>query len=384
MYEPPPKGWGFPPRYIKEGNKNTNRLSRDTDALLSLKRHLPERRELDICLLLSNRLTQLKTLGCDLDNDGRIRYSANIAGTVTQRHACHKANTGSGYNLHTTQPEHKHLFLADDGCDLWNLDLSGADGWTIGCECAALGDPTMLNDLRAGLKPAQAVCLLYQHGTAANLWPYDRLLAEAKKIDKNGWEYMAFKKGIWGTCYGMGEQKQIDVIADESYKETGAPLYVDVSVIRNMRTCVAARYPGIVRRQQRINMLLERDGYLECANGSRREFLGDVRDHATQKEAYGHHPQVVTTWVTSLAWRKMWYDPENAERVAMPLLLVHDSILFQAPCDRREWVKDKVAVWFNNPVEIAGTTVTIPFSGGFGPTWAHASGLSGFPQTGRV
>lgn len=381
LYGQPPKGWGFPPRYIKEGVRNTTRLARDSDALISLLRHHPKDRRLELCLLITDVLTQLKTLRCDIEPDGRIRYSANITGTETQRHAVHKANTGTGYNLHSTTPGHRHLFLPDPGHDMWNVDLSGADGWTIGCECAALGDPTMLNDLRAGLKPAQAVCLIYQHGDDANRWDYPRLLAAAKQIDKNGWLYMACKKGIWGTCYGMGEQKQISVIAGESFAETGVPLWIDVGAVRNMRQAVFTRYPGIRRRQQRITMLLERDGYLDCANGSRRTFLGG-------DPGFDHHPQVVTTWVTSLAWRAMWYDSDNrredGSRIVQPLLLVHDSILFQAPQDRREWTAVKVQAWFNNPVTIAGTTITIPFSGGYGPSWAHAAGLEGCPQTGKI
>lgn len=381
LYDQPPKGWGYPPQYIKEGNKLTDRLARDTDALLTLARKFPQDEPIEIALKLSDRLTQLKTLGCTIDSDGRIRYAANIAGTETQRHACYKSNLDTGYALHTTTETHKHLFCADDGCDLWNLDLSGADGWTIAAECAALGDTNMLEDLRAKIKPAQAVALLFEKGAEVNTWDRFVIAGAAREIDKNGWLYMACKKGIWGFCYGMGEQKQISVIADESYAETGTPLYVELSAIRNMRRCILQRYPGVAKRWRRIDMLLERDGYLECANGSRREFFGDRRDHDTQKQAYAHHPQVMTTYCTSLAWQKMWYDPDNrgvdSRHKAMPLLLVHDSILFQAPIALRAWVKTKVPEWFNNPVTIAGTTLVVPFSGGCGPTWADASGVNG-------
>lgn len=384
LYDQPPKGWGYPPRYIKEGNRNTDRLARDTGALLSLARAYPGDEPIAIALKLSDRLTQLKTLHCEIDRDGRIRYAANLGGTETQRHACYKSNLDTGYALHTTTESQKHLFIADDGCDLWNVDLSGADGWTIAAECAALGDTTMLDDLRAKVKPAQAVALLFEHGTVVNTWTRERIAEEAAKLDKNGWLYMACKKGIWGFCYGMGEQKQIEVIADESYKETGTPLYVEVGAIRNMRRCILDRYPGVAKRQRRIAMLLDRDGYLECANGSRREFFGDRKDGKTLGEAYAHHPQVMTTYTTSLAWKRMWYDPDNVRpdktRIVMPLLLVHDSILFQAPTAQRAWVKVKVRNWFNNPVTIAGTTLVVPFSGGCGRTWAHASGLPGCPQ----
>lgn len=389
LYDPAGMGgWGYPPHYIKEGNRNTDRLARDTGALLSLIRKYPEDEPLAIALKLSAKLTELGTLGCAIDPDGRIRYSANITGTVTQRHAVKASSLDTGYNLHTVTDDHKHLFLANPGCDLWNLDLAGADGWTIGAECAALGDSAMLEDLRAGVKPAQAVCLLFEKGDVVNTWTRASILIAAKSIDKNGWLYMAAKKGIWSFCYGAGEQSMISTIADESYAETGTPLYVEVSAIRNLRKCILSRYPGITKRQQRIRMLLDRDGYLDCANGSRREFLGDRATTTALGEAYAHHPQVMTTYVTSLAWQRMWYDPENrradGERRAMPLLLVHDSIVFQAPIEDRAWTKAKVPVWFNNPVTIAGAKIVVPFSGGCGPTWAHAGGVNGYKPLEKV
>src|SRR5438552_3306574 len=97
---------GFQRRYIREGAKNTNRLSTSVDALLANYR-LTQDRRLELCLLLSDRLTQLESLGCKLDTDGRIRFSLNIVGTKVGRLACHGSNTGSGMNLHGVQDRHK-------------------------------------------------------------------------------------------------------------------------------------------------------------------------------------------------------------------------------------------------------------------------------------
>jgi hypothetical protein len=51
----------------------------------------------------------------------------------------------------------RDLFVADPGCYIGKCDLKGADGWTIGAYMAMLGDSTMLEDLKFGLKPAQIV-----------------------------------------------------------------------------------------------------------------------------------------------------------------------------------------------------------------------------------
>lgn len=385
--------WGFKPQFIKEGGRNTDREARDVDALLALLRHHPGDRRLEVALLLSNRLTRLEMLNCGLDPDGRLRYSGTITGTETQRHVTRQSPTSTkrkpiGYNLHATPDGMKHLFPAPPGCDLYNVDLSGADGWTIAAECAALGDTTMLEDLRAGLKPAQAVYQLYQHGAAANGWLHERLIAEAATVPKTDWRYSGFKRAIWAICYGSGDQSLINKIAEESYKDEGKPIYMEAAAVRTFRQCVFDRYPGVPRRMQRINMLLKRDGALDFANGSRRQFLGDPEDSGVQREAYAAHPQVITTYCTSLAWRAMWYDADNiaegSQRIARPLLLVHDSILWEAPQERRDWVRSKVPQWFGNPITIAGITLAIPWSGAYGDNWAEASNLPGHPAKGKL
>jgi hypothetical protein len=43
----------------------------------------------------------------------------------------------------------------------------------------------------------------------------------------------------------------------------------------------------------------------------------------------------------------------------------------QFPIDRTDWAKAKIHQWFNNPLVIAGQTLTIPFEGAYGPSWGE-------------
>jgi len=380
----------FEPHYIKEKGANTAKLATDKTTLLKIWRKTKDRRA-ELMLRLTDLRTQLDDyLGCRIDDDGRIRASINIAGTESARHTAYKSNTGSGYNLHTTPSGHKHLFRADDGYWMGSLDLSGADGWTIACECLALGDSTMLDDLRSGLKPAQLVALLYKHGADANKWSRIQLLAALSTIKDPPWLYLACKRIIWGSCYGMGEQKMSEQVLEDSFDpDSGVePVYVEPKICRALQNLVHTRYPGIRRRQDRIRMLLERDGCLEAANGMRRQFFGRKDDPMIQRDAFGWHPQVMTTWMTELAWLRLWRDAENrdarGEPIVQPLLLVHDSLLSQWPKERTPWACAKLREWFTNSIEIAGTRVTIPFSGHYGQTWAHASDIGEYKAEGKI
>ncbi len=371
LYDDPPAGWGLQKRFIKDGAKNTTKLSRSIDALLANYRVKPDPR-LELCLILSDRRTQLETLQCKLDPDGRIRFSLNIAGTKIGRMSCNASSTGSGYGMHSTQDAHKHLFPAAPGHDFYQVDLTGADSWTVAAECRALGDPTMWDDMSAGLKPAKALSALYLDGEAANHLPRADLLARCKALPKD-WVYNAAKKATHGSCYGEGDVKMAETLLRDSWEEGGKLATVTAAQCRKLQDLFFKRYPGVRRWQERVRMLLARDGCLTAASGLRRDFFGRKDDHATQKEAYAFCPAANTAHVNNCAILNIWRDPDNRtagdERIAKLRLQVHDSVLFEAPQDRRDWVKAKIAQWWDTPITVAGTTFTMGYEAQFGPSW---------------
>lgn len=386
-----PNTCDFEPIYIKEEGARTESLATDKTTLLKLWRKTRRHnRAAELLLRIKDLCTRMEYAGLQADADGRIRTSINIVGTKTQRHKSSQTAMGTGGNLHTVSSGHKHLFPADPGYHFFSIDLSGADGWTIASECAVLGDTTMLEDMRYGLKPAQLVALLYKHGAAVNTWPRDQIKAALPSIKDPSWLYFACKVTIWATAYGSGHIRISEAIMEESFDpDSGTdPIYVEPKTCAALQALIYARYPGIRRRQDRIRMLLSRDGYLDFANGSRRTFFGSKDDPSTQRDAFAAHPQVITTWATSLAWERLWLDPENrtcdADPIVQPLLLVHDSLAGQFPIDRTDWACAKLRTWFDNPITIAGHTVTIPYSGHYGPTWAHAGGVEGYPAVGAI
>jgi hypothetical protein len=378
LYGEPPAGWGFPRRFIKERGRNTDKLARSTDALLATYR-LNKDRRLELALLLSDRKTQLKTLRCKLDRDGRLRMSINIAGTEVGRVSVGASNTGSGYALHSTPERHRHLFPSDPGCDFYQVDLTGADSWTVAAECLALGDPTMWDDLRAGLKPAKALSALYLDGPAANKLPRPELLVRCRALPKD-WLYDTAKKATHGSCYGEGDVRMAETVLKDSWEAgEGTLATVTAAQCRRLQDLFFLRYPGVRRWQERVRFLLKRDGALTAASGLRRDFFGRKDDHQTIKDAYPFCPAANTAYCCNCALLKLWNDPDNrgddGKRIARPLLTVHDSVLFQAPVERRDWVAERVPVWFANPITVAGITFTIPYEAQRGPSWGELEPL---------
>lgn len=98
----------------------------------------------------------------------------------------------------------RDLFVADEGCYLAKCDLKGADGWTIGAYLAQLGEPMMLEDQLAKLKPAQPVALEVTQLGCTHGKSREQLIEMAKSL--GGWQYFASKCLIWGRCLSAGHE----------------------------------------------------------------------------------------------------------------------------------------------------------------------------------
>lgn len=370
------------PQYKKEHGRKTDRLTTDVLALLNLKRLHPDDKVLDLILKLRAVMTSLETLGDKADPDGRIRCAYNITGSETGRLTCYESPTGSGFNLQTVTKKQRHLYRADPDHDLAQCDLAGADGWTVAAHCKRAGDSTMFDDYMAGLKPALIIALIYQNENNADLSREElkELSARYKQWEKDhedqAWLYFGCKRVYHGTDYKMGVQTMSDQILKDSYKLTGKATFVPAKVCDRIQRYMLMRYPGVSAWHRLAASQLTQHGYLVSPSGHKRIFLGRRTDDSTLKEFLAHEPQAVTTYATNKALHNIWYDPENRNpdgslKVEV-LHQVHDALLPHWHQRHREFALRKLRTeWFNNPIVVAGTQLTIPYEGQYGPSWGE-------------
>jgi hypothetical protein len=124
----------------------------------------------------------------------------------------------------------------------------------------------------------------------------------------------------------------------------------------------------------RSGAFLNSTGQLKSASGHTRTFFGRKQDIGTLKEYLADEPQENTTYCCNMALWRIWSDPENREAGALhikPLHQMHDAVIGCFPCDRTDWALPKIKSYFDNPITIAGITVTVPFDGGYGPSWGE-------------
>ena len=375
----------LPPQYnLKdEDGEKKKVLTTDGKALLKLQKVNPHR-AVELAIQIGELRTRSQMLHIHADSDGRIRAGYNVVGASTGRITCYTSPTGSGYNLQTIPDDYesysndhplrygmRDLFCADQEHWLFQCDLKGSDGWTIGANMAALGDPSMLDDLRYGIKPANRICYLLRHGNGSLLRKGREEVKELlKEIKKSDWDYFACKVGIWGICYLMGP----DLLAEEIAQESQGKLWLSRSQVVDFQAAVFAGYPGVKLWHHNREMALAKSPFMTVPSGHKRRFFSRKTDILGQ--ALAHEPQANTTYATNMAAHNLWRDPDNriGNRLRIePLHQVHDALIGQFRKEDTAWAINKIKQWFNNEIIIAGIPITIPFEGNFGPNWGDLS-----------
>lgn len=389
----------------------TNAITSDYEALITLRKK-SSHPALPLILEITELRTRAQMLGIKTDPDGRIRSSYNEVGSETGRVTSLTSPTGSGYNLQTIPDENtlkpighplrigmRDLAMADEGCYIAKCDLKGADGWTVGANLTSLGDPTMLEDLKAGLKPASILCFARRHGVAAVSGKSRDVLKElCSEVKKDDWDYFAAKQVVWGFCYLMGARKASQHVFNVS-EGTVSPTESEMEV---MKQVLIRRYtvPLWWKATERRLFNQPYPPKLTSPSGHTRMFFGRKVDIVGQ--ALAHEPQSVTTYATNQAMYRCWTDRENRTQhirennpgntvnlrgMGMdtsgmgkvryktvlriePLHQVHDEVVFQFRQSDVAWAIAKVKSWFDNEITIAGIRITIPFEGAYGTNWA--------------
>ena len=392
------------PTQMSEKRGEDSHPTADYEALLKLKKIIKDsdkyppsyEKIITSAMEIRSLQTRQSMLGISADKDGRIRCGYNIVGSNTGRIACYQSPTGSGYNLQTI-PKYedlakapgnilgdRDLFLADENHWFFQCDLAGADGWTVAAYSAMLGDTTLLDDYLYGLKPARNLALVLR-GLANEGTSREELKILGKKVKGSDWDYFAAKRVQHGCSYLEGAR----TVSRNVMKDSEGELIMSEAECKKLMVFFFNRYRGIKSWHDWMVRRLAERAVLTAASGQTRIFFGRPGDVITKAVAF--EPQSNTTYAINLAIYKLWRDPDNRcnlEKIQShteqvqgkspivpcglriePLHQVHDALCGQFRKDDTAWAVSKIKSYFLNPLKIANQTITIPFEGGYGPSW---------------
>jgi DNA polymerase I-like protein with 3'-5' exonuclease and polymerase domains len=312
---------GVPPR-ITLDDEALDKLGRREPMLKPLLRRIAEHRSLGVF--------RSTFVGAELDRDGRLRCSYNIAGTETFRLSSSQNAFDSGLNLQNIPPggstdesdpealrlpNVRTLFVPDEGYTFWDADLDRADLQVVVAEAQ---DAELAEAMRAGVDMH-----LFNMRVIFDIdIPDDEIVESHPRCREHKERYYAkrhqTKEGVHATNY-LCQPRTL-----------AATLGISVAAAEKFQRNWFAKHPGIQRWHVRILNELRTTHAVTNRFGYRRRFFDRLDGVAS--EAVAWVPQSTVAVYINHLWRLL-YDQSFEIQV---LLQVHDSLAGQFPTNLRD------------------------------------------------
>lgn len=330
------------------------------EALERLRAYYHAKTYIDHILSLRDIGKKIGFLSTEIDNDGRIRTSFNIAGTTTFRLASSLSEFGgTGTNLQNIERRLRRVFIPDPGYKFANIDLEQADARNVGAIIAILfNDYTFLNACESGDLHTQVCKLAWYELPWTGEPKQDRALAEQPAYRELTYRDLAKKLGHGTNYYGKPHTMS---------RHTKLPQ----DVIKSFQSKYFGAFP-IARWHDWVRAELLRSGTLTTPYGRRRHFFGRRNDDSTLREAIAYSPQSMTADQINIAMLNIY---ERSKPTDIQLLIqVHDSILLQYREDKEKELIPFIKAQMTAPLTLPdGRRFDVPHEIKVGWNWADAT-----------
>jgi DNA polymerase-1 len=337
--------------------KKKGKVTVDRDALEKLSMQFLARPIIAHLLLLRDIAKKEGVLRTDIDPDGRMRTSFNIAGTNTGRFSSSLSDFGTGTNLQNIEDSLRSVFVADPGMKLAYVDLEQAESRLVGAIIWNLfGDGKYLDACESGDLHTAVCKLAWRNLPWTGHASLDKSLAEQPFYRQHSYRHMAKVLG-----HGTNYSGQPHTMALHTKIEAG--------VIKQFQANYFTAFPGIPRWHNRVAQELAQHGNLTSLMGRRRWFFGRRTDPATIREAVAYDPQGSVGDILNTGLLQVW-----RTGIVQILLQIHDALLVQYPEERENEVVPEVLRLIQVPVELNnGRTLIIPSEAKVGWNWGSWS-----------
>jgi len=310
-------------------------------------------------LRMRDQAKRIGVLKTDIDPDGRIRTSYNIAGTTTGRLSSSFSDFGTGTNLQNIEQRLRRIFISDPGYKFANIDLKSGDSFGLGMILHELfGDSNYLDACESGDIHTSVSRLAWKELEWVGDLRRDKELAEnttayrdlsvrdmAKKLG-HGTNYL-------GTPFTMARHT-----------------HVERSVIEEFQTRrYFPAFPSIQLWHAHVRSQLQSQGHMVTLLGRKRWFFGRRNDDNVVREAVAYEPQSITSDVINGSMLNLW-----RKNLCQILLQVHDSILVQYREERENEILPAILEAMDYPIHLpSGRIVRIPLDVAIGWNWAKST-----------
>lgn len=350
------------------------------EALEAMKAYIHARPFASLILAMRGLNKAIGFLRTEVDNDGRLRTSYNIAGTNTGRLSSRMSDFGTGTNVQNVDRSLRQPFVADPGFYLFNIDLEQADARNVGARLWTIfhdKDAAWIEELRGEVwtgPTGAALAGAYLdacesgdlHTTVCNMaWPNLEW-----PDDPNSWKDFCDSLILFGqdsyrqVSKKLGHGTNYYGTPRTMAKHTRSPTFIIEGFQRNYFNA----FPAIPLWHKWVIRELDRSATLYNLFGRRRQFFGRPEDATTHRKAIAYDPQSSTGEEIDRGLYNIWNEFSHHE--VQLLNQVHDSVLLQVPYDGKEEIiprvlrSMKIEIWLPG-----GRLFTVPLEAKGGWNW---------------
>lgn len=328
---------GIPP---PRGKRSLNRDNLEKfDAYIvarSIVRHLIGMRD------LAKKIDFLKT---ELDPDGRMRTSYNIAGTNTGRLSSSFSEFGTGGNLQNVEEFLRSIFISDIGYKYCKLDGAQIQSRIVGgTEWNLFRDGTYLDVCESGDLHTTVAMMTWPELAWVEDMQANRKLAEQPFYRHYDRRFM---------CKKLGHGSNFDGQAETLATQARIPILAVVEFQRQYH----AAFPAHRHMRNAFEDELRRRGTIISLDGRKRQFWGRRGDPTIVREALAYNAQACEAKIVNEGMLNVW-----RKRDAILMKQDHDAIVVQYPEEQEDEIVPKILKQLEYPIELKhGRQLLIPY-----------------------
>lgn len=336
---------GIPP-ITKKGRPTTDRKARE-----KLEIYLVARPILIHINAIYDLAMRIKMLTTEIDPDGRIRTSYNIAGTSTGRFSSSFSEFGTGGNLQNVEESLRSIFISDPGYKFAKFDAKSGESYCVGAiEWNLFKDGRYLDAVESGDIHTAVARICWPNLGWVNDLKRDKDIAEQPYYRHYTYRFMCKKLGH-GSNYG-GQPK---TLAEQSK--------LPEPVVRDFQPKYFHAFPSHIKWQGWVDNQLRRLGYLVTLTGRKRWFFGRRNDPATLREAIAYDPQGSLADLVNRAMLRIWrWSKASCPYEVYIVMHDHDALTFMYREEHEDEIIPILMSMLTEKLPLAnGRTLAIPY-----------------------
>lgn len=321
-----------------------NRETADKKALVKLRKNYPDDPLFNALIEAAASNKQLSSyLNFDYDREAkRVHYTLDGCATETGRWASYTDPWARGFNAQTVPKVVRRAFKATPGKVLIQIDLSQAESRYVAYESP---EPKLMEMLETGKDVHKYVA--------------SRIFNRPEELVTKMQRQLGKKSGH-AANYGVGPRTFAEACLTEMN------MVVSEQEARRIIDGYYQAFPGIRKRQERIQRQISKDRCLVTPMGRKRIFYDRIGD-SVFREAYAYAPQSTIPDITNSLMLFLWRTFEDCEF----LLQIHDALLLQVESGRQFEIAEAARSyndWHPN-IQLPGGKLIIPVDVECGEYW---------------